>query len=60
MAQAETMLLDPEELFIERQRIRRPHRPRGRKLALGMSENFSEMAGSGHQWIFDFRLAIFE
>jgi hypothetical protein len=48
MAQAETMLLDPEELFIEGQRIRRPHRSGRGKLALGMSENFSEMAGSGH------------
>jgi len=58
--QSETMLLDSEEFFIEWQRIRRPHRPRGRKLALGMSENFSEMAGSGHVGfsIFDWRFSI--
>jgi hypothetical protein len=48
VTQAETMLLNLEEFFVKRQRIRRPHRSRGGKLALGMSENFSKVAGSGH------------
>jgi hypothetical protein len=46
--QAETMFLDPKEFFVKRQRIDRPHRSRRGELALGMSQNFSEMTGSGH------------
>jgi hypothetical protein len=57
--QAETMLLDPEEFFVKRQGIDGPHRARRRQLALGMSQNFSEMTGSGHVGfsIFDWRFS---
>jgi hypothetical protein len=56
MAEPEPMLLDFEELFVERKRIRGRHRPGGSELALSMSENFSEMTGCGHLGMVDFRL----
>jgi hypothetical protein len=48
VTEPQSMLLDLEEFFVERERFRRPHRPGGPELTLGMSEDFSEMTRRGH------------
>jgi hypothetical protein len=57
--QPQPMLLDLEELFVERQRLRRAHRARRGKFTLGVGQDFSEMTRSGH-YIFDFRFSNFD
>jgi hypothetical protein len=49
VAEPQTMLLDLEELLVERERFRRPHRPRGGKVALSVRQDFSEMTRGGHR-----------
>jgi hypothetical protein len=49
MAQPQPMLLDFEELLVERQRFCRAHGARRGQFTLGVGQDFSEMTGSGHR-----------
>src|SRR4029077_6708106 len=64
VAEPHPMLLDLEEVLVERQRFHRPHLPRGSEFALGMRQDFSEMSRGGHLhfgfWISDFGLELAE
>ena len=48
VAEKKAVLLDFQELFIERQRFRRPHRPSRGQLTLGVGQDFPEMSRGGH------------